>query len=179
MMDKDSRVSTEEELLLTTSRFRVVRICQLTPRGPRPREVIRHPGAVTVLPLLADGRVCLIRNFRPAVDRELIELPAGTLEPNEPPIETARRELIEETGYRAERLEPLAEFLLSPGILDERMHLFAATGLSPGPPQREPGEQIENLLLPWDEALALVESRQIEDAKTIVGLLLYDRLRRR
>jgi ADP-ribose pyrophosphatase len=170
-------MSSDEELLLETSRFRVVRITQATHRGPRPREVVRHGGAVTILPILPEGKVCLIRNFRPSVGRTLIELPAGTLEPGEPPADTARRELIEETGYRAGKLEPLCEFFLSPGILDERMHLFLATDLEPGDPQREPGEEIENLLLPWDEAIALVDARQIEDAKTIVGLLMYDRLR--
>lgn len=167
----------DEQMLLAASRFRVVRMMQDTPRGPRAREVVRHPGAVTVLPLLPDGRVCLIHNLRPAVGRTLIELPAGTLEPDEPPHETAARELIEETGYRAGKIEPLCEFFLSPGILDERMHLFLATNLTAGAPQREPGEEIENLVVPWNEALALVDSRKIEDAKTIVGLLTYERLR--
>jgi ADP-ribose pyrophosphatase len=166
-----------EEVLLEGSRFRVVQVMQDTPRGPRRREIVRHPGAVTVLPLLSDGRVCLIQNFRPAVGRTLIELPAGTLEPGEPPIETAARELSEETGFHAGKIEPICEFFLSPGILDERMYLFLATDLEAGEPEREAGEQIENLLLPWEEALALVESRRIEDAKTIVGLLMYDRLR--
>lgn len=171
-------MSSDEELLLEGSRFRVVRIVQPTRRGPRPREVVRHPGAVTILPLLDDGRVCLIRNFRPAVDRSLIELPAGTLEPNEPPQQTARRELVEETGFRAETLTPLGEFFLSPGILDERMHVFVATGLTAGEAEREPGEIIENLVVPWSEAMQLVERGEIEDAKTLVALLSYDRRRR-
>ncbi|MEQ8788381.1 MAG: NUDIX hydrolase [Pirellulaceae bacterium] len=170
-------MSSDEELLLQASRFRVVRVTQETERGPRHREVVRHPGAVTVLPLLDDGRVCLIRNFRPAVGRTLVELPAGTLEPNEPPRETAHRELIEETGYRAQSMAPLGEFFLSPGILDERMHLFVATGLTAGEAEREPGEIIENLVVSWDEALAMVDRGEIEDAKTIVALLQYDRRR--
>lgn len=170
-------MSSSEELLLAGSRFRVVRITQPTDRGPRPREIVRHPGAVTILPLLDDGRVCLIRNYRPAVGHTLIELPAGTLEPNESPQETAYRELLEETGYRAASLAPLGEFFLSPGILDERMHLYVATGLTAGAAEREPGEIIENLPVSWDDALAMVEGGEIEDAKTLVALLRYDRRR--
>lgn len=167
-----------ERLLLETSRFRVVEAEQLAKDGSsRQRQIVRHPGAVVILPLLDDGRICLIRNFRIAVGQTLIELPAGTLEPNEPPIATAGRELIEETGYRAARIEPLREFFLSPGILDERMHLFVATGLTLGETAREPGEEIENLLVDWPAALGMIAKGEIQDAKTIVGLLLGDRMR--
>ena len=86
----------------------------------------------------------------------LIELPAGTLEPGEDPAETARRELIEETGYRAESVLLLSEFFMSPGILNERMRLFLATGLTAGDTAREPGENIQNLVVSWEEALAMV-----------------------
>lgn len=171
-------MSEEGEELFVGSRFRVVRVTRETASGkPKIREVVRHPGAVVVLPILDDDRVCLIRNVRDAVDQTLIELPAGTLEAGESPLETAGRELIEETGYRAERLELLHAFFLSPGILDERMHLFVATGLTLGKTARESGEEIENLVVPWDEALAMVHDRRIHDAKTIIGLLLYDRLK--
>ena len=87
---------------------------------------------MVILPLIAPERVCLIRNFRMAVNETLVELPAGTIDPNEDPLETAKRELIEETGYRAGRMEKLAEFFMSPGILHERMHLFLATELERG-----------------------------------------------
>jgi len=166
------------ETLLTASRFRVERIFEQRRDGTvASREVVRHPGAVAVLPLLTGDRVCLIRNFRPAVNRTLIEVPAGTLEPNEPPLITAARELHEETGYQAERLIPLAEFYLSPGILDERMHAFVATGLTAGPPQREPGERIENLEVDLSEALEMIARGEIVDAKTIVTLLYFHRYR--
>jgi ADP-ribose pyrophosphatase len=167
-----------EKLLLETSRFRVVEAEQPTKDGSsRKRQIVRHPGAVVILPLLDDGRICLIRNYRIAVGQTLIELPAGTLEPGEPPIVTAGRELIEETGYRAARIEQLQEFFLSPGILDERMHLFVATGLTAGETALEAGEEIENLLVDWPTALGMITKGEIQDAKTIVGLLLGDRMR--
>jgi ADP-ribose pyrophosphatase len=165
-------------VLLTASRFRVESVERTAPDGSvRLREVVRHPGAVTILPIVDDEHVCLIRNYRVAVARTLIELPAGTLEPGEDPATTAERELIEETGYRAGRIEKLHEFLLSPGILDERMHLYVATDLTAGDAHREPGEEIENLVVPWTTALEWVRNGQIEDAKTIVGLLLYQIIR--
>jgi ADP-ribose pyrophosphatase len=121
----------------------------------------------------------LIRNYRIAVDEELLELPAGTIDPGEDPLETARRELAEETGYRAENFRRLTEFWVSPGILSERMHLFLATGLQPGAAALEKGEQIQTLVVAWDEALAMIDQQKIRDAKTLAGLLYYDRLRRR
>ncbi|TWT90321.1 ADP-ribose pyrophosphatase [Pseudobythopirellula maris] len=164
----------EKNVLLETSRFRVVERLQTTASGDeRPRQVVEHPGAVVILPLLAGGRVCLIRNRRIAVDDTLLELPAGTLEPPEPPIECARRELIEETGYRAGRIEPTPPFWMSPGILSERMHAFVAQDLSEGPAAREPGEEIENHIVPLSEALAMCHDGRIEDAKTLVMLLRW------
>ena len=161
------------QILLTTSRFQVVQEQQTTASGElRPREIVRHPGAVVIVPLLDDGRVCLIRNYRISVKQTLIELPAGTREPNEEPIVTAQRELIEETGFRCEQIVPLHSFYLSPGILDERMHAFVATGLTPGPTALEAGEEINNLLVPFDEAIAMIFRGEIQDAKTIVALLM-------
>jgi ADP-ribose pyrophosphatase len=143
------------------------------------REVVLHPGAVVILPMVSAERVCLIRNFRIAVNETLWELPAGTLEPGEDPSETARRELTEETGYRTGRLEKLCEFFVSPGILREQQHLFLATDLQPGPMALEAGEEIETHDVPWDEALKMIDAGQIRDAKTLVGLLYYDRVRSR
>jgi len=164
----------EPELLFAGRRFRVERVIQTMPDGTgHVREVVRHPGAVAILPLLDDGRVCLLRNYRVAVDRTLIELPAGTLEPDEDPAETARRELAEETGYRAGRLELLTTFHTSPGVLDEKMYLYLATALRPGPASPEPGEEIHTLLTTWPEALQMARDGRIQDAKTLVGLLYY------
>ncbi len=169
-----------EPVLLTASRFRVVRVEQVTSDGRRrSREIVRHPGAVVLLPLVDNDHVCLIRNYRVSINATLIELPAGTLEPDEPPAATAARELLEETGYVAEQLELLHTYYPSPGIMDERMYLFVARGLTYAAPQRELGEEIDNLVVSWDEALALIDRGEIRDAKTLAGLLLYDRWRRR
>jgi len=107
---------------------------ELTHEDGRPyrRDVVLHPGAVVILPLLDGERVVLLRNYRHAVGGTLWEVPAGTLEPPEPPEACAVRELIEETGYRAKKWRKLAEFYPSPGILSERMYLFAAEELTPG-----------------------------------------------
>lgn len=167
------------EFLFQGKRFQVVRMTQTSDGVKHDRDVVVHPGSVVVLPVVGIDRVCLIRNFRVAVGETLIELPAGTLEAGEDPLESARRELAEETGYRAGRLEKLSEFYMSPGILRERMHLYLATELTAGQEGREPGEEIENLLVSWREAIEMVQSGAIHDAKTLVGLLYYDRFWRR
>lgn len=168
----------EPELLLQARRFRVVRISRQLANGRmHSHEVVLHPGAVVIVPMVDDDHVCLIRNYRMAVGETLLELPAGTLEPNEDPAVTAHRELIEETGYRADKIEKLCEFFMSPGILNERMHLFLATGLQPGETALESGEEIETFVVPWSEAMRLVEAGNVKDAKSLVGLLLYDRRR--
>jgi ADP-ribose pyrophosphatase len=171
-------MAKEPEELLVTRRFRVVRHTEKGSDGKiHFRETVQHPGAVAILPILDDGRICLIRNYRVAVAKSLIELPAGTLEPGEDPALTASRDLVEETGYRAAKVEKLREFFVSPGILNERMYLYLASGLEPGPTALEPGENIETLLVSFDDAMRMVFDGTIEDAKTLVGLLLYDRLR--
>jgi ADP-ribose pyrophosphatase len=106
-----------------------------------------------------------------------LELPAGTLDKGLPPQEMARVELLEETGYRAQRFIPMHTFAMSPGILDERMHFYLATGLSEGAPDREPGERMENRVLSWSEIDRLMRDHRIIDAKTLVGLLWYMRYR--
>jgi ADP-ribose pyrophosphatase len=168
------------DLLLETSRFRVVRVTHDLPGGgTKSREVVRHPGAVVILPMVDDSHVCLIRNFRISVNQTLVELPAGTLEPPEPPEITAERELIEETGYRAAKIDFLHAFYLAPGILDEKMHLFVAHGLTRGETAREVGEEIENLVVPYETAISMIFDGTIKDGKTIASLLYYDRLRKK
>jgi ADP-ribose pyrophosphatase len=169
-----SPMRPDSELLLETPRFRVVRQTQTLADGTlHKRETVVHPGAVVILPLVDAEHVVLIRNYRIAVDEELIELPAGTIDPGEDPLETARRELIEETGYRADDFRRLREFWVSPGILSERMHLFLATGLQPGAAKPEKGEQIRPFIASRREALALIDEEKIRDAKTLVGLMLW------
>ena len=117
----------EPERLLETPVFYVERIHYSTQAGgDRTRSVVRHPGAVAIVPMVDQDHVCLIRNFRPSVNRTLIEIPAGTLEPGESVEQTARREHLEETENTAASWQPLQALFLSPGILDERMHFFLA-----------------------------------------------------
>lgn len=170
---------TEPLTVLKTARFRVVEHQITLPSQSEPliKHSIQHPGAVAIIPLLEDDQVCLIRNHRVAVGKTLIELPAGTLEPNEPPRQTAERELQEETGYTATDWQELPNLLMSPGILHERMFLFVAQGLTAGATAREAGEEIDNLIVSWDEAIAMALNGKIEDAKTVAGLLMWDRLR--
>ncbi|MEZ6070565.1 MAG: NUDIX hydrolase [Pirellulales bacterium] len=164
---------SKPEILLETSRFRVVREGRLTNHGQAyTREYVQHPGAVTIIPLVDDDHLCLIRNYRLAVHETLVELPAGTIDAGEDPAETALREITEETGYRADRVELMGHFWMSPGILDERMWVFVAHGLTPGPPQREANEEIENLVVTRAAALEMVHDGTIQDAKTIAALML-------
>jgi ADP-ribose pyrophosphatase len=148
--------------------------------GPRggtvQRDVVLHPGAVAVLALTDDGRVCLLRNHRFILDEVLWEIPAGTLEPGEPVEHAAARELAEETGYTAARWRKLAAFYPSPGVLSEKTHLFVAQGLTPGVMKPEDDEQLEPVLVPWQEALAKALDGTIRDAKTLVAILLWERL---
>ena len=164
----------EERLLLEGSRFNVHEM-QLQGRDGKlyPREVIRHPGAVVLIPVIDAETVVLIENHRPSVQETLLELPAGTREPGEPVEETAARELIEETGYRAGKLREIQQFYSAPGICDELMHLFLATELQEGDHQREATEQIENRIVTRSEITKLIEDGKIRDAKTLVGLYAF------
>jgi ADP-ribose pyrophosphatase len=168
----------DEQTLLTARRFRVVEKTVTRADGKTAScQFVKHLGSVAILPLLDHGRICLIRSGRLTVGETLIELPAGTREPNETPLETARRELIEETGYRAAHFEELLSYYPSPGVLSERMWIFVASGLTAGQHAREANEEIENLIVTSDEALAMVDRREIHDGKTIIALLTYQRRR--
>ncbi len=143
--------------------------------GDTVRENVRHPGAVVVVPILDDGRVVLIRNHRVSVGERLWECCAGTMEPPEPPEACAARELVEETGYRAATVTPVGWFYTTPGLTDERMHAFVARGLSHVGQDLEDDESIEVVALPVERALAMIDSGELRDAKSIVALLLAER----
>ena len=139
-------------------------------------EMIRHPGASAVVPFLSDPsgddpQVLLIRQYRYAAEGFVYEIPAGRLDPGEEPVVCARRELREETGCDAERVEHLVTIYTTPGFTDEKIHLFMAVGLSRGEVAREADEFIELETMPLSRALELIERGVIQDAKTIVGLL--------
>ena len=162
------------ELLLSTSRFSVERRVFVGADGRSViREVVVHPGAVVILPILDARRIVMIRNYRHTVEQELWELPAGTAEPNEPPIETARRELEEETGYRAGTMTPLTEFFTSPGVLTERMFAFVATELQPVGQRLEVGERIVAEIVELDRARTWLTNGELRDGKTIAVLGTY------
>ena len=142
------------------------------PDGRRTQlDLIRHPCAAAVVPFLSYDEVLLIRQYRYAAGGEIYEVPAGKLDPGESPEACASRELEEETGYRAGRLQPLAQILTTPGFTDERIHLFAAEALSPGRQRLDDDELIELVPLPLDEALAMVWSDALPDAKSSLALL--------
>jgi ADP-ribose pyrophosphatase len=166
----------EERILLKTRRFNVVETVVTRPSGEKAScQFVTHAGSVAILPLVDDKHVCLIRSRRLTVGETLIEVPAGTREPDETPLETAHRELAEETGYQSARFDELMDFYPSPGITNERMWVFVARDLTPGEPAREANEEIENLVVLWDEALAMIDRGEIHDAKTLVAILQWER----
>ncbi|GJQ21415.1 MAG: ADP-ribose pyrophosphatase [Bacteroidia bacterium] len=146
------------------------------PSGNRAiREVADHPGGAVVIPLITPSTVLLIRQFRYPIKGVLYEAPAGKLDPHEDPADCARRELEEETGYRAQHVEKLTAIYTSPGFCNERLHLFLATGLtktSEGPRLEEGEEGLTIELVLMEEAIRMIERGDIVDAKTVCGLFL-------
>ncbi|HXX62725.1 MAG TPA: NUDIX hydrolase [Bacteroidota bacterium] len=143
------------------------------------REIARHPGGAATVPLTDDGRVLLVRQMRFPLGRFITEIPAGKLSPGEDPAQAAARELAEETGYDARRMEKLAAVYTSPGFCDELLHLYLGRGLVARPegPRREEGEQSMTLeSVPLADAVQNALNGTYQDAKTILGLLLTERL---
>ncbi len=134
-------------------------------------DIIEHTGAVTILPLDDAGQIWFIRQYRHAAGQSLLELPAGTLEPGEDPALCANRELQEEIGMRAERLEEIATFFLAPGYSTELMHLYLATGLSPSALDQDEDEMITVEKVPVSAVWGLIEKGELADAKSLVGVL--------
>jgi ADP-ribose pyrophosphatase len=155
------------------------------PGGVRARrDVIRHNGSVVVLAVdksanPADPSILLIRQYRHAAGKFLLELPAGRIEPGEKLIPAARRELIEETGYRAKRWSHHVRYFASPGFLSEAMHILLAEDLTLGDATPEEDEKIELHMTPLSEVMRLIQKGSIEDGKTLIGVLLYDSLWRK
>jgi ADP-ribose pyrophosphatase len=147
------------------------------------RDVIRHNGSIVILAVDEsknpnDPDIVFERQYRHAAGRTLIELPAGRVEPHEAPLAAAKRELIEETGYRAKRWTLLTKYFASPGFLGEWMQIYLARDIREGAAAPEPDEQIEVFRLTLSEALALISANKIHDGKTLIGLMLYDAARR-
>ena len=136
------------------------------------RDVVHHPGSAVIVPVHDDGTVALVRQYRHPAVRYLLEVPAGTLNDGERPEAGAARELEEELGLIAEQLEKLSEFFVSPGFLEEKMWVYLATGLSEGKAQPDEDEVLDVVRLPIGDALEMITSGEIQDAKTIIGLIL-------
>ena len=139
--------------------------------GEHEREIVEHPGAVAIIAVDGDGMVTLVRQRREAAREHLLELPAGTLEQGESPLESARRELEEETGLTGGQWRELAGFYTTPGFCREYMHVFAAEGVTSGEASPEDDEELE--LVRWPIGDIAERMRELEDAKTLAGLLLY------
>ncbi len=137
------------------------------------RDYFHYNGAAVILPVLDDGRIVLIRNYRFVVDEVLWELPAGMIDPGEDPDRCAARELTEETGYTAGRVEKLGQFFSCPGTMDEVMHAYLATELTDGEQGLEPYEEISVEPRTDDDVRRMVRSGEIHDAKTVAALGLY------
>lgn len=172
--DHDPARPHERRCVFQARRFYVEhRVYERAEGDPIVRDVVVHPGAVVILPVLDEKRIVMIRSVRHAVEQELLELPAGTLEPGEKPIETARRELTEETGYEAGRVEPFIEFYTSPGVLSELMRAFTAQDLTFVGQRLEDSERIVPEIVALEDARrGLIEGR-FRDGKTIAVLGTY------
>ncbi len=140
------------------------------------REVVHHPGAVAIVPMVSPAEVILIKQFRYCARSAIWEIPAGTLEPDETPLACAERELIEETGYRAGKMKSLGGFYTSPGFCTEFLHLFLASDLEACGSDLDADELLEVHVMPMEEALGKIEEGEIVDGKTIIGLLKANRL---
>ncbi|GGJ79846.1 ADP-ribose pyrophosphatase [Anoxybacillus voinovskiensis] len=136
------------------------------------REIVKHPGAVAILPLTNEGKLVLVRQYRKALERVLVEIPAGKLEKGEEPLVTARRELEEETGYSAQSMRHLISFYTSPGFADELIHLYVAEGLVKLEEAAglDDDEFVDLLEVTLEEAVAMLETKEIYDAKTAYAL---------
>ena len=167
---------TDVEVIAEGRVFRYEKLKVTLPDGARShRDVVRLPGGCAVVPIDGEGYVYLVSQYRAAVKRVTLELPAGRLEPGETPEECAERELLEETGYRAGTLKRLTSIMTSPGYSDEVLHIFLACDLEDGAPNPDEGEFVHTLMFPIDEVIDFIVSGDIRDAKTVVGILLAER----
>lgn len=138
------------------------------------REIVKHQGAVAVIPLTKDGKLVVVRQFRKPLEKAIVEIPAGKLERGEDPLACAKRELEEETGYTARHYEKLSSFYTSPGFADELLHVYVATGLTKGESRPDEDEFVDMIELTLDEAHELHRTGEICDAKTIVALFAWE-----
>jgi ADP-ribose pyrophosphatase len=139
-------------------------------------DIVDHVGAVTLIPMDENGCIWFVRQYRHAAQKELLELPAGTMEPDEVPEVSAQREIREETGMAAQKLKKVGEFFLAPGYSTEYMHVFLATGLTPDPLPGDADEFLSIERIPVKRAYQMAQNGEIQDAKSLVGLFFLSRV---
>lgn len=180
-MNKSSRKARRKKAVVLSSQviysgkvFGIRRDEVIEPSGVRTtREVITHPGSVVVLPVLADGKVLLIQQYRYAARDYLWELVAGRMDPGETPEQAARRELVEETGYRATKFRMFLQLFPTPGFLEEKMFLFLAEGLTAGKASPEDDEKIISRAYNRKQLEGMISRGRLRDAKSVAGILFY------
>lgn len=175
---RDTAISEEVEsgeCVFSGRIFNVDRLRVRLPDGKEGiRDVVRHPGAVAVVALTDEGRICLVRQYRTSLGRVTVEIPAGKLDPGEDPLDCARRELAEETGMRADKMAFLTTIATSDGFTDELIHIYMATGLTFAESSPDDDEFINVDLVDLPELVDAVLDGKVEDAKTVVGALICD-----
>ncbi|MEN6459836.1 MAG: NUDIX hydrolase [Syntrophomonas sp.] len=169
-MDLTEKTIDSQEIF--TGRIIKVRVDTVTiPDGKQStREIVEHRGAVAIVAVYEDGNICMVRQYRKPVEKVLLEIPAGTMENNEDPLECAKRELAEETGLRAEHWEKILFYYSAPGFSDERLYLYLATGLTAGVTNLDSDEFIEVEKIPLKKAYDMIFDGTIIDGKSIIGI---------
>jgi ADP-ribose pyrophosphatase len=172
--EAERNAPTQSETVFQGRKF-AVRVDTISPPNGSSyrREIVLHGGAVVMIPVDKDGNILLVKQWRRAVNRILVELPAGTLEKDEDPAECARRELQEETGYSPGKLTPLGGFFSAPGFCSEYLHLFLAEDLRESRLEADEHEYIELVSKSPEEAFQMIEQGQIQDAKSVAGITRY------
>lgn len=172
--EREKAAQVESEQIFKGKKF-AVRVDTITDRPGHTykREIVVHGGAVVMVAVTGEGKLVLVRQWRRATNKVLLELPAGTVDEGEPPLETAKRELQEEIGYKANKITPLGGFFSAPGILTEYLHLYLAEDLEASQLDPDENEELDLVEMTLDEALDAIEKGEIEDAKSIAGISRY------
>lgn len=175
--EREEKSARVESRIAHTGKVFSLRIDKVHTVGEQPKtwEIVVHPGAVVIIPVNAQGELLLVKQWRRAATKILLELPAGTLESNEAILSCAERELREETGFLAKELTPFGGCFTIPGFCTEYLHFFLARGLTHSPLPPDEDEKIDLVTLSLSKALQMIDTGEIIDAKTIVGILRYDR----
>lgn len=165
----------QRERIFTGRIFNVEQVRMQLPNGKtHSYDLINHPGAVTIVPVDANGNILFVRQYRVGADQELLELPAGVLKDEEPPVDAAAREVREETGMAAGKIHLLGNCFLAPGYSSEYMHIFLATELYPAPLQQDEDEFLRLEAIPTAKALQMARSSELRDGKTLAALLMAE-----